>query len=74
MKPDSRESCILLENGSTQSLIVRASQHSLPAVREFRTVREECYARGCDWCVQTLLLGVVGLELIGMITPTVYVS
>ena len=63
MNPGSRESCILLENGSTQSLVVRASQRSLPAVRKFRTVREEeCYARGCDQCVQTLLLGVVAPE------------
>ena len=63
MKPGSRESCILLENGSTQSLVVRASQRSLPTVRKFRTVREEeCYAWGCDWCVQTLLLGVVAPE------------
>ena len=59
MKPSSGESCILLENGSTQTLVVRASQCLFPAVCEFRIVREECYARGCDLCVQTLLLGVV---------------
>ena len=49
----SRENCILLENGPTQSLVNRASQRSSLAVREFRTASKERCGRGYNWCVQT---------------------
>ena len=50
-----RESCILVENRPTQSLVAIASQPSLLAAREFHTTSEERCGRGNDQCVQTLL-------------------
>ena len=41
----SRESCIVLENKQTCSLIAKTPQHSLVAVREYPTASKEC----CGW-------------------------
>ena len=57
------ESCMLLENGLTRSLLARASQRSPLAVRKFCTFKsEERFAQGYDRCLQTLLLGEEALE------------
>ena len=57
------ESCMLLENGLTRSLLARASQRSSLAVRKFCTVKkEERFAQGYDQWMQTLLVGEVALE------------
>ena len=58
-KHGSRESCILLENGPTRSLIARASQRSSLAVCKFRTASEEHCGQGYKQCVQALLPDVV---------------
>ena len=54
-----RESCIVLENKQTCSLIPKTPQRSLVAVREYRTASKRRCGRGYDRYVLTLLSDVV---------------
>ena len=55
-----RESCILLENGPTQSLVARASQFSPLAACKFPTVSEERCTWVYHWCFINLTTGFSG--------------
>ena len=64
-KPDGGESCIMLERGSTHSLVPKLPQHSSLAVCKFLAASKEC----CEWdsgrlCVKLCCQGWCGASAI----------